>query len=90
MVSVVEGRSKNLQLTEYVLVGTLLATFIASLSVRYRMSRTKIQEFLHDWTNTELSIGTLDRCIREAGIACVKRGRRVSRTTATSRYFALG
>jgi transposase len=71
LVSVVEGRSKNLQLTEYVLVGTLLATFIASLSVRYRMSRTKIQEFLHDWTNTELSIGTLDRCIREAGIACV-------------------
>jgi hypothetical protein len=35
------------------------------------MSRTKIQEFLHDWTNTELSIGTIDRCIREAGIACV-------------------
>lgn len=35
------------------------------------MSRTKIQEFLNDWTNTELSIGTIDRCIREAGIACV-------------------
>jgi len=35
------------------------------------MSRTKIREFLKDWTNTELSIGTIDRCIREAGIACV-------------------
>ena len=35
------------------------------------LSRTKIQEFLQDWTNTELSIGTIDRCIREAGIACV-------------------
>jgi IS1 family transposase len=35
------------------------------------MSRRKIQEFLHDWTNTELSIFTIDRCIREAGIACV-------------------
>ena len=69
-VSVVEGRSKDLQLTEYVLVGAVLATFIASLSVRYRMSRTKIQEFLQDWTNTELSIGTIDRCIRETGIAC--------------------
>ena len=67
----VEGRSKDLQLTEYVLVGAFLATFIASLSVRYRMSRRKIQEFLQDWTNTELSIGTIDRCIREAGIACV-------------------
>jgi transposase len=70
-VSVVEGRSQDLQLTEYVLVGAILATFIASLGVRYRMSRTKIQEFLKDWTNTELSIGTIDRCIREAGIACV-------------------
>jgi len=70
-VSVVEGRSKDLQLTEYVLVGAVLATFIASLSVRYRMSRTKIREFLKDWTNTELSVGTIDRCIREAGIACV-------------------
>jgi len=70
-ISVVEGRSKDLQLTEYVLVGPVLATFIASLGVRYRMSRTKIQEFLNDWTNTELSIGTIDRCIREAGIACV-------------------
>jgi IS1 family transposase len=35
------------------------------------MSRPKIQEFLHDWVGVELSIGTLDRCIREAGIACV-------------------
>ncbi len=26
---------------------------------------------LKDWTNTELSIGTIDRCIRETGIACV-------------------
>lgn len=70
-ISIVEGRSKDLQLTEYVLVGAFLATFIASLGVRYRMSRTKIQEFLHDWTNTKLSIGTIDRCIREVGIACV-------------------
>ena len=71
LISVVEGRSQDLQLTEYVLVGSFLATFIASLSVRYRMSRTKIQEFLKDWTNIELSIGTIDRCIRETGIACV-------------------
>jgi transposase len=70
-ISVVEGRCQDLILTEYVLGGAVLATFIASLSVRYRMSRTKIQEFLNDWTNTELSIGTIDRCIREAGIACV-------------------
>lgn len=70
-VSEVEGRTRDLKLTEYVLVGPMLATFIASLGVRYRMSRTKIQEFLTDWTQTELSIGTIDRCIREVGIACV-------------------
>ncbi len=70
-VSVVEGRSRDLKLTEYVLVGPMLSTFIASLGVRYRMSRSKIQEFLTDWTQTELSTGTIDRCIREAGIACV-------------------
>ncbi|MDJ0596469.1 MAG: transposase [Pleurocapsa sp. MO_226.B13] len=70
-ISEVEGRARDLKLTEYVLVGPMLATFIASLGVRYRMSRTKIQEFLIDWTQTELSTGTIDRCIREAGIACV-------------------
>ena len=70
-ISEVEGRARDLKLTEYVLVGPMLATFIASLGVRYRMSRTKIQEFLIDWTRTELSTGTIDRCIREAGIACM-------------------
>ncbi|MDJ0691974.1 MAG: transposase [Xenococcaceae cyanobacterium MO_188.B32] len=66
-ISEIEGRSRDLKLTEYVLVGPMLATLIASLGVRYRMSRTKIQEFLTDWTNTQLSTGTIDRCIREAG-----------------------
>jgi hypothetical protein len=69
-ISCVEGRSVDLKLTEYVLVGPMLATFIASLSVRYRMSRAKIREFLGDWAGTELSVGTIDRCIREAGTAC--------------------
>ena len=68
--STVEGRTRNLKLTEYVLVGNVFATLIASLGVRYRLSRSKIQEFLTDWLGVELSIGTIDRCIREAGIAC--------------------
>jgi transposase len=70
-VSSVEGRKNDLKLQEYVLVGPMLATLIASLAVRYRMSRRKIQEFLQDWTSTSLSIGTIDRCVREAGIACI-------------------
>ena len=35
------------------------------------MSRAKIQEFLRDWMGTELGIGMIDRCVREAGIASV-------------------
>ena len=69
-ISTIEGRKRDLKIQEYTLVGPLLTTFIASLSVRHRMSRNKIQEFLIDWANTPLSIGTIDRCIREAGIAC--------------------
>lgn len=69
-VSVVEGRSKDLCLQEYGLVGPMLATFIASLAVRYRISRPKIRELLDDWIGVCLSVGTIDRCIREVGIAC--------------------
>jgi transposase len=69
-VSVVEGRSKDLCLQEYGLVGPMLATFIASLAVRYRISRPKIRELLDDWVGVSLSVGTIDRCIREVGIAC--------------------
>ncbi|MCI4627250.1 MAG: DUF6444 domain-containing protein, partial [Candidatus Magnetoovum sp. WYHC-5] len=42
-VSYVEGRKKELKLTEAVMVGPLLTTFISALSVRYRMSRVKIK-----------------------------------------------
>jgi hypothetical protein len=70
-VSCVPGRKKDLQLTDYVLVGPLLATFIASLANWDRMSRVKICEFLASWLATPLSRGTVDRCVREAGIACV-------------------
>jgi len=69
-ISVVEGRSKDLCLQEYGLVGPMLATFIASLAVRYRMSRPKIRELLDDWVGVSLSVGTIDRCIRFVGIAC--------------------
>ncbi len=68
--SLIEGRSRDLKLTEYVLVGSNLASLIASLGVRYRLSRVKIGEFLADWLGVYLSVGTIDRCIREVGIAC--------------------
>jgi hypothetical protein len=68
--SLIDGRSIQLRLQENILVGTMLASFIASLAVRYRLSRTKIQEFLQDWSGVELSTSSIDRCIREAGLAC--------------------
>ncbi len=40
------------------------------MGVRYRLSRVKIQEFLWDWLGVKISIGTINRCVREAGIAC--------------------
>jgi transposase len=68
--SQIEGRRRNLQLTERCLVGPALASFIAILSVRFRLSRQKIQEFLDDWLGLELGTASIDRCIREFGLAC--------------------
>jgi hypothetical protein len=68
--SEIAGRRRNLQLTERCLVGPMLASFIAVLSVRFRLSRQKIQEFLADWLGLELGTASLDRCIREFGLAC--------------------
>jgi IS1 family transposase len=68
--SVLEGRKRNVKLTEYTMVGPMLATFIAALSRRCGMSRYKIKEFLHTWLNFDLSIGLICKSIREVGIAC--------------------
>lgn len=68
--SEIEGRRRNLQLTERCLVGPALASFIAVLSLRFRLSRQKIQEFLADWLGLELGTASIDRCIREFGLAC--------------------
>lgn len=70
-VSVVEGRSKNLQLQEYGLVGPMLATFIASLAVRAPDVPTLDSRILTRLGGRGTEHRHLDRCIREAGIACV-------------------
>ncbi len=67
--SSIEGRKRNLAMSERCLVGPLLATFIAALSLRCRLSRRKIQEFLHDWLDLELGVATIERCIHEFGLA---------------------
>jgi len=44
--SIIEGRICNIKLSEYTLVGPMLATFIAALNRNYGMSRNKIKEYL--------------------------------------------
>jgi transposase len=56
-------------LSEWRLVGPGLATLIVALSLRFRMSRRRMREFLHDWLGLSLSVGTLDRTLREAAAA---------------------
>jgi IS1 family transposase len=65
----IEGRKRDLQLSERCLVGPMLAIFIAALSLRFRLSRLKIQEFLLDWLELELGVATINRCIHEFGRA---------------------
>jgi transposase len=49
LVSILAGRKQNLHLSEAGVVGPALATFIAALAVRYRLSRAKIAELLVTW-----------------------------------------
>ncbi|MBT8420275.1 MAG: IS66 family transposase [Gammaproteobacteria bacterium] len=60
----------NVGLGEWRLVGPMLCALIVSLAYRMRMSRTKIQEFLHDWLGIKLSRGTIQRCVEESARAC--------------------
>jgi DNA-directed RNA polymerase subunit RPC12/RpoP len=59
----------TVELKEWRLIGPMLLAFICALSLRYRMSRKKNQEFLLDWLNLSLSVGEINRCIHEAGRA---------------------
>ena len=67
--SAIDGRRRNLQMSERCLVGPMLATFIAALALRFRLSRVKIAEFLCDWLGLELGVATINRCIHEFGRA---------------------
>ena len=56
-------------LSEWRLVGPGLATLIVALHLRFRLSRRRMREFLHDWLGLRLSVGTLDGTLREAAAA---------------------
>lgn len=65
-----EGRSRQLHLTERSLIAPSLAAFIIALTVRHHQSRRRIREFLQTWFGVALSVGVIDRCVREVGVAC--------------------
>jgi transposase len=63
-------RKRHLLVSERSLIGPSLAAFITALAVRHHQSRRRIREFLMTWFGVALAVGTLDRCLREVGVAC--------------------
>lgn len=59
----------DVAMSEWHLVGPLLASLIICLSLRMRLSRPRIQEFLHDWLGIYLSVGVINQTITEGGRA---------------------
>ena len=59
----------TVELTEWHVAGPMLMALITSLCLRMRLSRARIQEFLHDWLGVYLSVATINQCIHETGRA---------------------
>ena len=59
----------GVELSEWRGVGPGLAGLIVALSLRFRLSRARIQEFLGEWLGVELSIGTIHQTLHEAAAA---------------------
>jgi hypothetical protein len=59
----------GVELSEWRVVGPGLAGLIVALSLRFRLSRARIQEFLGEWLGLELSIGTIHQTLHEAAAA---------------------
>lgn len=66
---VVDPLLAGIELNEWRLVGPGLAALIVALSLRFRLSRARIQEFLAEWLGLELSIGTIHQTLHEASAA---------------------
>jgi hypothetical protein len=59
----------RIELSEWRLVEASLASLIVCLSLRIRLSRVRIREFLDEWIGVTLSVGTINQTIHEAGRA---------------------
>ncbi len=61
----------NVELSQWRLIGSSLAALIVCLSLRMRLSRSRIREFLHDWLGITLSVGSINKAIHESGRAAM-------------------
>jgi len=61
----------DISYSQWRLVGPGLASLIICLAYRMRLSRERIQEFLHDWLGLQLSIGTINNTLHESGAAAL-------------------
>jgi hypothetical protein len=65
----VDPTLEGVALREWRLVGPGLATLIVALSLRFRLSRARIREFLDVWLGVRLSTGTIHATLHEAAAA---------------------
>ena len=64
-----EDAQWSVALSERHLIGPLLAALVCAWSLRMRLSRRRIQEFLHDWLGLQLGVATINQCLHEAARA---------------------
>lgn len=64
-----EPEDWQVELTEWHGIGPTLVALICALSLRQRVSRRGVREFLADWLGVSLSIATINQCLHEAGRA---------------------
>jgi transposase len=65
-----DGLWGKVEISQWRLIGPTLAAIIVMLSLRMRLSRSRIRELVDELFGITLSIGVIDQTIRETGRAC--------------------
>jgi len=61
----------GVELSQWRLIGSSLASLIVCLCFRMRLSRPRNAKFLHDWLGITLSVGSINKAIHESGRAAM-------------------
>jgi hypothetical protein len=64
-----EEEGWTVALSERHLAGPMLVALVCALSLRMRLSRLSLREFLADWLGLSLSAASINQCLHEAGRA---------------------